>query len=210
MSTQNNKRLTDGDGSSLSSGIVKRSIIDAREEAHRIIAEATAEAEAIRQRIDTLARETKQSAYDAGYEEGLAQLTSHLLEAHERRDTALASAEHDLLRLAVKIAEKLIGREIERDETALADIVAAALRHARRNESLRIRVNPADLPVIQKHRDRLEPTGRARFLDLVPDPNVKHGGCIIESDSGTIDAQLETQLRVIERDLLMHKSAERH
>ncbi len=107
-----------------------------------------------------------------------------------------------MLRLAVKLAEKIIGREIERDDAALADIVSAALRHARQQESLTVRVNPADLPRVQAHRERLDPSGRARFIDLVADPRVGHGGCVIEGESGTVDARLDTQLRVLERALL--------
>nr|MDQ3806425.1 FliH/SctL family protein [Acidobacteriota bacterium] len=67
---------------------------------------------------------------------------------------------------------------------------------------LTVRVNPADLPAVEAHRARLDPAGRARFLDLVADPRVGPGGCVIESESGTVDAQLQTQLRVLERALL--------
>ena len=65
-----------------------------------------------------------------------------------------------------------------------------------------VRVNPADLPVIEERGQRLERAGREQLLDIVPDPLVAAGGCVIESESGAIDAQLETQLRVLERALL--------
>ena len=65
-----------------------------------------------------------------------------------------------------------------------------------------MRVNPADLPAVQAHRDRFDSVARARYIDLVPDPRISIGGCIIESEAGTIDATLATQLRVLERALL--------
>ena len=112
-----------------------------------------------------------------------------------------------MLRLAVKLAEKIIGREIERRDETLAEIVAAALRHARQQETLTVRVNPADLAAVEAHRDRLNPSSRTRFLDIMADPRVRRGGCLIESEAGTVDAQLDTQLRVLEQALLARAAA---
>lgn len=187
--------------------VVKRAVAEARSEARRILADANREAEELRERAAAEAREMREAAYQEGLETALSELNHALLEAQERRDAALGGAERDLLRLAVKLAEKIIGREIERDDAALADIVSAALRHARQQESLTVRVNPSDLPRVQAHRERLDPSGRARFIDLVPDPRVAQGGCVIEGESGTVDARLDTQLRVLERALLARAAA---
>ncbi|MDQ3685623.1 MAG: type III secretion system stator protein SctL [Acidobacteriota bacterium] len=187
---------------SIGGGVVKRPVVDAKAEARNIVADAEAYAAATRASAESSAREAREAAYAEGYEAALAELNKHVLDARERRDNALAGVERDVLRLAVKIAEKIIGREIERDAATVADIVATALRYARLNEMLTIRINPADFPAVETHRGRLDPTGRARFLDVVPDPRVARGGCVIESESGAVDAQLETQLRVLERALL--------
>jgi type III secretion protein L len=183
-------------------GIVKRPVVDARAEARRIIAEAEAHAASVRESAEASAVELREAAYKEGYESALSELNQHLLDAKESRDRALAEVELDVLRLSVKIAEKIIGRELESNDATVADIVAAALRNIRRQETLVLRINPTDMPLVQTHRDRLDPTGRARFLDLVADPRVARGGCIIEGPSGTVNAQLETQLNVLERALL--------
>jgi type III secretion protein L len=188
---------------SLGGSITKGQIVDARAEARRIIAAAEEEAAAIRDRAESFARELRETAHREGCETALSEWNTLLLEAREVRDEALASVERDLLRLAVKIAEKILGREIKKDRGAIADIVATALRQARRNEMITMRVNPADLPVIEQHASRFERAGREQFLDIVSDPRIAAGGCVIESESGAIDAQLETQLRVLERALLM-------
>ncbi|HEX8284518.1 MAG TPA: FliH/SctL family protein [Pyrinomonadaceae bacterium] len=183
-------------------GIVKRPLVDARAEARRILAEAEERAAAIQEEAEASAAGLREAAYVEGHEAALLELNEHLLGARELRDTALSEVERDVLKLSVKIAEKIIGRELERDDAALADIVAAALRNARLQETLVIRVNPADLPAIKSHRARLDPAGRARFLDVIPDPRVARSGCVIEGASGTVNAQLATQLSVLERALL--------
>jgi type III secretion protein L len=182
--------------------ITKRHIVDARAEARLIIAAAEEDAAAIRQRAETFARESREQAYREGCEAALSEWNTLLVEAQEQRDQAVSGVEKDLLRLAVKIAEKILGREIKGNREAIVDIVANALRQARRNEMITVRVNPADLPVMEEHGQKLERAGREQFLDVVPDPQVTAGGCVIESESGAIDAQLETQLRVLERALL--------
>lgn len=189
------------------SSITKRQIVEARVEARRILAQAENDAAEIRQQAESMAREARETAYREGTESALCEWQTLLLEAREQRDQALAGIERDVLRLAVKIAEKILGRELERDKEAIVDIVATALRQARRNEMITLRVNPGDLPVVEQHRHRFEHSGRNQFLDIVPDPAVTAGGCVIESESGAIDAQLGTQLRVLERALMARATA---
>ncbi len=190
--------------------VIKQQVIEAQAEARRILGEAEAYAASVRAEIDETARATREAAYREGHEAGLLELHSLLLEAHERRDTALAAAEEDLLRLSIKLAEKIIGREITRDDETIADIVSTALDEARQQEQLTVRVNPADIRAVHAHRERLDAIGRARFLNIVADHRVSAGGCRIESEAGTIDAQLATQLRVLERALLARFSGEQN
>jgi type III secretion protein L len=187
-------------------GVVKRPVIDALAEARRLVAEAKAEAASIRASAEASARGLREAAYREGYEDGLLELNEHLLAARDTRAEALVGVEQEVLRLSVKIAAKIIGRELKRDDATLADIVASALRNVQPQEMLVVRINPADAPLVQEHRERLDPTARALRLDLVPDPRVARGGCVIESPSGTVDAQLDTQLRSLERALLARAS----
>lgn len=183
-------------------GVVKRPLVEARAEAARLLAEAERTADETRESARRTARELRAAAYAEGQEAALTELNALLLEARERREAALAEVERDVLRLAVRLAEKIIGREIQADPATLADIVSTALRSARQHETLVVRVHPADLPEVQSRRERIDPAGRARFLDFVPDPQVSRGGCVIQSESGVVDAQLDTQLRALERALL--------
>lgn len=190
------------------SGIVQRSLIEAHAAADKIVAEAEKYAAGVRSRIDDAARAARAAAHSEGFEAGLGELNAHLLDAAERRDTALARAESDLLRLSIKLAEKIVGRLIEQTDGTIADIVATALLNARQQESLSVRVCPTDLPAINAQRARLEATP-ARFISFVADPSIAAGGCVIETPVGTIDAQLDTQLRVLERALLARAATEK-
>ena len=188
--------------------IVKNQIVAARAEAVRILDEARAFADEIRrQALEETAR-LRDEAYREGMEKSLAEFEQNLLEALEIRERVWRETEKDLLRLAVRLAEKIIGREIQAEKQTVTDIVAAALQNARQQEKLTVRVNPADLSLIEEEREKFLPSGRARFIDFIADPRVASGGCLIESEVGTIDARLETQLRVLERALLAQSEGE--
>ncbi|HLM01783.1 MAG TPA: type III secretion system stator protein SctL [Pyrinomonadaceae bacterium] len=188
--------------------IVKNQILAARAEAARIIAEAEAFAAEIRREAQEETASLRRQAYAEGMEKSLAEFERNLLEALEIRERVWRETERDLLRLAIRLAEKIVGREISTDKKTISDIVAAALQNARQQEKLTVRVNPSDLSLIEEEREKFLPSGRARFIDLVADPRVSSGGCLIESEVGTIDARLETQLRVLERALLAQSDGE--
>ncbi|MET0623909.1 MAG: type III secretion system stator protein SctL [Pyrinomonadaceae bacterium] len=190
--------------------VVKRPLVEASAEARRLLAEAEREAAHLCESAQQAARELRETAYQEGHEAALTELNCLLLETHERREAALIEVERDVLRLAIKVAEKIIGREIKADPGAVADIVSTALMNARQQELLTVRVHPADLPEVQSRRDQIDPAARARFIDFVADPRVGRGGCIIESESGTVDARLDTQLRVLERALLARAAGDDH
>jgi flagellar biosynthesis/type III secretory pathway protein FliH len=190
------------------SALVKRQLLDAKAEAKRLVSEAEAHANAVRRDAELFAREAREKAYAEGREAALLELSEHLIVARELRQTALARAEIDLLRLAVKIAEKILDREIDGSDSALADIVAGALNYVRQGEVLKVRVNPADFATVRKYRERLEAVGGAHLIELTRDPRVKRRGCLIDTGTGTIDAQLETQLSVLERVLLSRANGE--
>ncbi len=188
--------------------VIKQQVVEAKAEARRIIAEADEYAARVRASVDDHARAAREAAYNEGYESSLLEFNQILLEMRERRDMALAEAERDLVRLSVKLAERIIGRDIETDEKTIAEIVAKALETARQHETVTVRVNPNDMRVVQAHRERFDNAGRVRFLSIVADHRVSSGGCVIESEAGTVDARLETQLRVLERALLARAAGE--
>jgi type III secretion protein L len=188
--------------------IVKNQILAARAEAAQILEEAEAFAAEIRREALEETSILRERAYREGMEKSLAEFEQNLLEALEIRERVWRETERDLLRLAIRLAEKIIGREIETDKKTVTEMVAAALQNARQQEKLTVRVNPSDLSLIEEEREKFLPSTRARFIDFVADPRVSSGGCLIESEVGTIDARLETQLRVLERALLAQSEGE--
>jgi len=167
----------------------ERMITDAHEEAERIKAEAYDEA--------------KSTGYDEGRQQGIAEFSELVADFARRMRQIEDQAIPQLRDLALKIARKILGRELEFHPDAVIDIVKQALTEkARLRREVFLRVNPEDLAMIREHKaDLVEVLSRCKEIGLREDPDVTRGGCIIETDAGIIDAQLETQLAVFERVL---------
>jgi type III secretion protein L len=187
--------------------VVKNQVVSARREAARILEEAEEFAAEIRREAATEAENLKAEAVREGTENALTEFERNLIETREIREKVWRETEKDLLRLAIRLAERIVGREIEKDDKTIVEIISTALQNARQQEKLTVRVNPKDLPTIEKATEKIS-SGRIQFIDFVADPRVASSGCLIESEVGTIDARLETQLRVLERALLSQSEGE--
>jgi type III secretion protein L len=202
----NNK--SDSEISPINKKVVKNQIISAQNEADKIRCEAEEFANQIKTQARNEAEILRNKAFREGTEQALSEFEINLFESREIREKILRDTEKDLLRLAVRLAEKIIGREIDKDQTTIVDIVVNAVQNVRQQEKLTIRVNPQDLGIIEKEIERISAGSRIKFIDFAADPRVVSGGCMIESEVGTIDARLETQLRVLERALLSQSDGE--
>jgi type III secretion protein L len=186
----------------ISGALAKHQIIKAEEEAREILHEARTTAAEIINSAEQSAENIRRQSYEKGREESESELAENILAIKEERVSNLANVEQDVLRLSVKLAEKIIGEEIKLDQKTRGEIVLNALRSARQQEMLTVRVSANDLPLLENMREKIDSFGRAKYIDFIADQAVKSGGCIIESASGTIDARLETQLKILEKALL--------
>jgi len=113
----------------------------------------------------------------------------------------LALWRNQTVELAARIAEKLVRREM-RDENELLRVwmeeALVAMRDAR---DVRVSVHPDDFAVAGRYLQKLSKTiPQAGSAEVLPDPDVHLGGCVVRSSHGSIDQQLETQLqRLVEQ-----------
>jgi type III secretion protein L len=182
--------------------VVKREAYDATIDAARILETAHAQA----RRILETAEQEKLSIVDAAcqeaYEQGLQQWNDAVAEANAARDRRLAESEPEMIRLAVRIAQKIIGAELRLNPQAIVTMAAECLQGLRRERSLTLRVQPGDVDRLREQITLLrEAAGPRRTIEVVADPAITSGGCIVESEYGVIDARLETQIRCMEEIL---------
>ena len=209
-----------GDISGLERFVVRPLRVDAAQELARKakerndpISAARRQAELIEAEAINAAAEIRKKAWDEGYAEACAAArTEHqslldearnAIEQCEREEEEYwRDIEPELVRLAVEIAEKIIRNELSTKPEIVLDVARSSIRQVRQRESLRMRVNPADLEMAKTHRtELLETADGVRHLEVVDDRRVDRGGVVIESDDGVLDSRVKTQLSEVEKAL---------
>jgi flagellar assembly protein FliH len=113
--------------------------------------------------------------------------------AHEE---FLGSFEPAIVTLARAAAERVLRRELRHTDAELIHAtIRAALRLLNEQEKAKLHLNPNDIAALEEHGVELNAEmANATKFDVVPDSEVASGGCVIESDTLRVDAQLEEQL----------------
>ncbi len=152
-------------------------------------------------------RELLAAARQAGYQDGLrdGQASADAFkQSHSRQvavqlgalvqsfDAALGELEAQmaqaLTRSVVALAQQVIREELRQNPEHIARIAAEAVESLMMSaRHVRVRLNPADLPLVQSGAgEALE----ARGASLMADPLVARGGCMVESDIASVDARI--------------------
>lgn len=153
-------------------------------------------------------RETLEAQLRAGLEEERRKLVDILASLSEQVPRLTAQRERLVVRLAVAVAERIVRRELTVDPEVVLRQVQDAVRRVHGVERITLRVHPRDLEIVRAHRQDIAAGSEAiREVTVEPDEHVEPGGCILESESGTVDAQLLTQIRNMETALLDSEDA---
>jgi flagellar assembly protein FliH len=187
----------------------------ARDEARRLVSEANAEAEHIRQAAYAKGLE---NGHTKGYEDFIANGESVLLElvengqgevdktisdAYAERDRLLDEMEPRILRLALDIGEKILGYELDENKNSFVSLVTTALNSIRSEGRVTLRVSPEQYK--KSFNSKAEALFRTELgaveAEVVADIGLESGGCLIEAGKGTVDASVDAQLEQISGNL---------
>lgn len=200
----------------------------AQAEAEEIILEARAEAERIRADMEEMMHEQCQSAfhdafekgnaqgytegydsgYQKGYEEGFAQnkaVAEALRQALEQYEAIwrqnMEGNLDDLKYLALDIAGKIIGKDLETDAEVYLRLIEKGLGTFRGYSWVDIYLSAdtppeASLCLEEKLAEKLQLD--ANYIKIRRKADLKPGDCMIETESGVVDVGISTQFAQIE------------
>ena len=97
-----------------------------------------------------------------------------------------------------QVFKKIIG-EFDQEELAVS-LVKNALQHVRNEKQVTIRVPPSQYKMVHARiNEILAQYKGVGFIDLVSDPRLSTGDCIMESDIGVIDASVDLQIKALQK-----------
>ena len=181
-----------------------------REQAGKLLAEARVQADQIRKQAEIDGLRAAQKQLQAKVEAETTRRMETVLPAvraavdefRKLKQGWLTHWETTGVRLATRIAGRILRRELAHDPKLPLRFVRESLELAVAADGIRLLLNPQDVELlgreVQTLVKELAPTGR---VEIVPDARIAPGGCRLETPHGSIDQQLEVQLKRIEEEL---------
>jgi flagellar assembly protein FliH len=190
---------------------------EARSQAESIVAEAKDKADALVQEAEAKKEELETAANSAGFDKGreagytegkaeadrLVERVHTILErTYQKRDEILVDTEQQLVELVLLISRKVIKVISESQAEVVKANVIEALQKLKNRGDVTVRVNLADAKLTTEHtKDFIQAVENAQSITVLEDSTVDHGGCIVETDFGAIDARISSQLSELEKKI---------
>jgi flagellar assembly protein FliH len=138
--------------------------------------------------------------HEAGLAAGRAEVSAAaraLASAAARLDEASAAVAADAeplaVELALRIAEKVLGGELEARPELVTDVVRGALRRLTEPLPAALLVNPQDAELVRASIADFSVEHGAE-LSVREERRVERGGCVVRTQAGEVDAQITAQL----------------
>jgi flagellar assembly protein FliH len=163
---------------------------------------------------ERLSDEVKAEAFQVGFQEGEAaaveQYSAVIKEARHIVEQAkldyvsqVELSEETILKLGIKIAEKIIRVHLDESKDDFVQLVKHAIKEVKDYTDINIMVHPSMYEMVLAQKDELKALFNGdKSLYIYPNEELRETGCLIESSFGRIDASIDSQLNELKVKLL--------
>ncbi len=141
----------------------------------------------------------RQEGIKQGKEEGLKVFDDSVRKWDGMAQNLLANRKNVILDMKNLLTELLqeallrcLRKEAESNRGMAVAFAEELIKKAYDRVLLRLHVNPGDLEEFEANRERLQLTVGSGPLELVADARIEQGGCLLETEAGSVDARLGT------------------
>ncbi len=186
----------------------------AREEAAEIIDKAEQDARVITEdaiaKANTLYDNKREEAqeegfaqgFDAGQSEAQVLIDEALMIKEEwtiNRDQFIRRMEEDIINLCLKVVQNVINREIE-DSSYILDLIKKGIDNLTYTSSLVVRVSEYDYDFAIANKSKiLAMSDGVEQIEVRKDLALDHTECIIDTDTGSIDIGISSQIKQVKQ-----------
>jgi type III secretion protein L len=168
-------------------------------EALEILERAKEDAEHYKKKIEEECVQLKEKAHQEGFAEGLQKFNEHLIHFDRQIRLLRIDLQKQILPLALKAAKKIVGEQLNLNPETIVEIVIQTLAPITQNHRFTIYVNKADKEILEAQKPKIKSIlEHVQVLTIQERNDVSQGGCIIETESGIINASIENQWRALE------------
>jgi type III secretion protein L len=193
--------LFDGKNVTVTPGVKKLSpeafstVMTCRELKEATVADTLAYKKQVVKEIEQQKKQASEEGFAAGYNEWL-QMVGFLEKEISRVHTEL---EKTVMPVALKAAKKIVGAELQLKKDAIVDIVMSTLKTIAQHKRIIIYVSKSDYETLEGAKNKLKPMfEQLESLSIREKDDLEPGGCIIETEVGIINAQLQNRWKTLE------------
>ncbi len=167
--------------------------------AQEVLSKVQLDAEQYRREVVAEAENLKEQAERAGFEEGFKQWSDRVSALEEEIKKVRQDTEKQILPIALKAAKKIVSKELELSSEAIVAIVSSNIKAVSQHKRVTIYVNQQDLQALEAARPKLKELFESlEALSIRPRSDIQPGGCVIETEAGIINAQIDNRWRILE------------
>ena len=190
----------------------------ARDESSRLLEEAKKEADNIILETENNKKAIESKGYNEGFSSGreegfgegkeevnrlIERLHTIVEKTMDKRQEILLETEQQIVDLVLLMSRKVVKVISENQKNVVSSNVLHALKKVKGQGDVTIRVNLLDVGMTTEHiKDFLNKCESVKNITVVEDVGVDRGGCIVETDFGSIDARISSQLHELEQKII--------
>lgn len=145
------------------------------------------------------AESAKKAAEEAGFKEGLDKWAEQMAQFEKTLQSLKAETEKSIIPVAIKAAEKIVGKQMAEKPEVFVDIVKQSLKAVAGHKRFTLYVNPKELTLFESSKPALRQVlEQAESLTIIPREDVTAGQCTIETEAGIINVNLEELWKALE------------
>ncbi len=162
---------------------------------------------------ETAEKEAREKGHAEGFQKGeldareefkpVLETTENIIqELSEFRKKMYPKMEREMIEMVVALVKKVIHFELSTKEDSVQEMIRLAVQAVLDKESMTIKINPAD----KEHAENFCPElqhlfGEIKNISFESNTGIERGGCIIETNFGTVDARMDKRGEQIDKIL---------
>lgn len=191
--------------------ILEHARIQAKQTASKILEDAYAQRDKIVNTAETEAARLKQLAKEEGFSEGmkdsevflrdsLTGLNEEFARLKREEQAAFERLNEDVIQIAFNMAEKILKKELERDEMALLSLVKSVLKEEADKNNITVHLSSKAYRLAEELKKHLN-TAREQGKNAVKikKDDIGYSDLKIETEDGIVDASISVQLENLKK-----------
>lgn len=140
------------------------------------------------------AKELHEKAKEDGFNEGLVRFNEHILKLDSELKNMRQEMQKKVLTIALQAAKKIVGQQLDLHPDTIVDIVIQVLKPFTQSHFVTIYVSKDDKQILDKSKKKIKDIlDRVETLSIQTRDGLSPGSCIIETEKGIINAEIENQ-----------------